>query len=263
MRRGAIMPARRRAVLPRAALSAAALAAAAVLGACGGHGEAVRTITVGAAQAPRQGPLTAAKANAYAAFVNLKPSDLPGFTARARGEEKETPQEQHIQERLLTCVGAQPRIESGSGETTHGSPWFTHRSILNQSVSSSVSFLKSAAAGAQELAVLRSSRARHCLSRYLSELFTGRHYGEAVIRHVSVAQGIPPAPGTTGGYAWRMRADVQIGGRLLPFYLDTLGFIYGQAEVRLLSSSLIVPFPATAEEELYRLLLRRAKAYPL
>jgi hypothetical protein len=60
-----------------------------------------------------------------------------------------------------------------------------------------------------------------------------------------------------------MRADVSLAGRTLPFYLDTFGFIDGQAEVRLLSSSLIVPFPAEAEETLYRLLLARAKAHPL
>src|SRR5206468_1864203 len=165
--------------------AAAAAAASMALVACGGHGEVTRTVTTpgaasshgGANKAGKPAPLSAARARAFAAGVNLRTSDLPGFNARPRGEERETPQEKQVQRHLLTCIGAQPRSTSGGEE--HGSPWFSRRSILNQSVSSSVSFLESASAGAQELAVLRSTRSRHCLSRYLGELFTGRHYGAA------------------------------------------------------------------------------------
>ena len=46
----------------------------------------------------------------------------------------------------------------------------------------------------------------------------------------------------------------------MPVYLDVLGFIYGTAEVRLLSTGLVSPFPAGAQERLYRELVTRARA---
>ena len=49
----------------------------------------------------------------------------------------------------------------------------------------------------------------------------------------------------------------------MPFYLDILGFLYGPSEVTLRSSSLLRPFPAAAEEQLFRLLLARAVSHPL
>jgi hypothetical protein len=251
----------------------AALAGAGSLAACGGHGAFTRTVTSPAATATRPGarapqqrsrpPLSASQAAAFAADVNLTAADLPGFAVHPRSSESETPGERRIQLRLLTCIGARSEGSAGSVSAEHSSPQFTHPSLLNQGVSSSVSFLENRAAGAGQLALLRSSRSRRCLAHYLSELFTGRHYGKAVVGHVIVRQGVPPAPGTTGGFAWRMRANVMLGGRTLPLYIDTLGFIYGPSEVRLLSSSLLIPFPAQAEEQLYQLLLRRATAHRL
>jgi hypothetical protein len=251
---------------------AALLAATVTFAACGGHGSYTHTVTApGAATQPQTAtapkrtgkPLSTAQAKAFAATVNLRPADLPGFTVRPRASESETPAERRIQLHLLACIGARSETAHSNAPPEEGSPQFTHPSLLNQSVSSAVSFLESSAAGAAELALLRSGRSRRCLARYLSELFTGRHYGKAVVGHVSVAQGVPPAPGTTGGFAWRMRANVTLAGRTLPLYIDTLGFVYGPSEVRLLSSSLVVPFPAQAEEQLYQLLLRRATAHQL
>jgi len=49
----------------------------------------------------------------------------------------------------------------------------------------------------------------------------------------------------------------------LPIYLDYLGFVDGPAEVTLLSSGLLRPFPAAIQQRLFALLLSRAKAHRL
>jgi len=49
----------------------------------------------------------------------------------------------------------------------------------------------------------------------------------------------------------------------IPFYLDILGFVYGPAEISLLSSGLPVPFPAALQQRLFLSLLARAKAHRL
>ncbi len=70
--------------------------------------------------------------------------------------------------------------------------------------------------------------------------------------HVKIAQGIPPALGTSGGFGWRVTAHAALNGISVPIYLDVLGFIYGTAEVRLQSTGLVAPFPGSAQEHLYR-----------
>jgi hypothetical protein len=245
----------------------AVLGLAVSLTGCGGHGSFTGSSTTTSAQAksaPKaapSGPLTSSRAHAFARAVNLTARDLPGFTASRAGAERESASERRLQQRFLTCVGR--RSSTGGGSDELSSPKFSRAGVLDEGVSSSVSFLATDNVAAEELALLRSSRARSCLSTYLQQLFTGRRYGRVSIRDVKISQGVPPAPGSTGGFAWRIRAGVAVRGVLAHFYLDTLGFIYRQAEVRLLSTGLLVPFPAAAQEHLFRLLLRRAEAAPL
>jgi len=253
---------------------AAVIAAATTLVACGGHGssgQATVTVTTPGqtpqastpTPAPRgnKAPLTEARARSFANAVNLTAADLPGFTAAPRTAEHESAAERASGLRFQRCIGGRPGALNGSGELS--SPQFTRRGLVQATASSSVSFFASAAVGPQELKLLRSAHARSCLASFLDERFAGKRYGRVVIRRVSIAHGVPPAVGTTGGFAWRIRAEVQVRGVVVPFYLDILGFIYGPAEVRLLSSSLVVPFPAAGEEQLYRLLVARATTHGL
>jgi len=46
-------------------------------------------------------------------------------------------------------------------------------------------------------------------------------------------------------------------------FLDILGFGYGRAEVSLLSSGVLHPFPAAIQQRLFMLLLTRAKTHTL
>ena len=120
-----------------------------------------------------------------------------------------------------------------------------------------------AALATSELAKLRSSHTKDCLKRYLSLLFKGSTYRGAVIGPVSIAEGSPPAAGTSGSIGLRISTSVSIRSVRIPFYLDILGFVYGPAEVSLLSSGLPVPFPAATQQHLFLSLLARAKAHRL
>jgi hypothetical protein len=190
--------------------------------------------------------------------VNLAAADLPGFTRTTKAREHESAGERDLERKLARCTGGQ--LESTGESAEHNSGQFRRRgNAFDQTVSSSVTFLRSSAAAAPELEALRSPRTSACLRSYLSERFSGRSFGGAAIRRVSVTQGTPPATGTAGGFGWRITALVEVRRLQVPFYLDILGFIDRQAEVALTSSSLLIPYPAEHEEHLYRLLLSRAK----
>ena len=248
----------------------AALAAVVLAAGCGKGGHVVSTTsTAGRAStgtstapaSPSEGrPLTAAQAGAFARAVNLTSEDVPGFTSSSKERHAETPAEEALQRRLQRCAGG----GGTSGQPTRSSQDFTRRgNVLAQTVSSAVSFAPTAAQAAADLKLLRSAHTRQCLASYLDLLFKSKRFGGAAIRRVAIAQGTPPAPGTAGGFAWRVTAAIAVRGVSVPFYLDILGFVYGPAEVTLQSTGVLVPFPAGAQEQLFSLLLQRARAHPL
>jgi hypothetical protein len=135
--------------------------------------------------------------------------------------------------------------------------------IIDFSVSSEVSVQASDAEARAALAAIRNSRVRSCFSHYLQLLFAGEHVKGAKTGPVTIQSGVPPAPGTAGGFGWRITASFTVRGIKVPVYLDFLGFVDGPAEVTLLSSGLIRPFPAPVQQHLYQLLLSRAKEHSL
>jgi hypothetical protein len=263
---------------PRVAAGATALLCAALLSCCGKANPTLSPSTATSAGSSRpaatgtsttaspEAPLTQAQANAYGRAVNLRASDVPGFTPTSRGASGGFGGEKQLEARLVRCAGGAlgSSGSSGSGPSEVGSPQFRRRgALLGDSVSSAVSFFDSAAHGAAELKLLRSEHLRMCLSQFLNSLLRGRQFAGATLSKVSIVQGTPPAPGTTGGFGWRVTAIFALRSLHVPFYLDTLGFIDGRSQVTLQSSSAGVPFPAAAEEQLYNLLLERAKTHRL
>jgi hypothetical protein len=192
---------------------------------------------------------------------------VPGFVPSKRASAGALAREKQLEAQLARCAGLAAGAASsgaGSGPPEQSSPQFRHPgALLGVGVSSSVSFTSSVATGEAELKLLRSTRMRACLTAYLNALLRGESFGGATVQKVSIQQGTPPAPGTSGGFGWRVTALFTLHGLRVPFYLDTLGFIYKRAQVTLQSSSAALPFPASAEEHLYNLLLERAKAQPL
>src|SRR4029077_17561625 len=174
---------------------------------------------------------TRAQALAFAHAVNLTAADVPGFTPSPK-QHNETPAERHLEQELHACIGSQGREGSQGGQgaqSTQGalaeasSPNYElRRGILDLTVSSEVSVAHSAAAAAATLAASRNARVRGCMTRYLTQLLKSQHYSGATVTGVSIASGTPPAPGTTGGFGWRVTATLAIRGIRVSFYLDLL-----------------------------------------
>jgi hypothetical protein len=238
--------------------------AAAQLVACGSAGH--RTLNGGGGTATHPAPTTTGAAPtkpsaiAFAQAVNLTAADVPGFTASSR-DQHESAGEKDLERKLLRCAGP---TELGKGLTETGSKNYElKRNVLNLSVSSQVSVARTAAKAAEELSAMRSARLRGCFTHYLDLLFKGHRYSGATVGSVSIASGIPPAPGTAGGFGWRVTVPLTAGRIRVAFFMDILGFVKGPARVTLTSSGLIRPFPAAVQQRLFSLLLARAKAHAL
>jgi hypothetical protein len=209
---------------------------------------------------------TRAQAQAFASAVNLTVADVPGFTPTSN-QHGSSPEERRLEAQLRSCTGASgaSALSGSSGTLAEASsPDFQlRRGIVDLSVSSDVSVAQSAAQAAGVLSAIHSPRVHACLSRYLSALLRSEHYSGATVTGVSLSSGTPPAPGTAGGFGWRVKATLEVRGIPIPFYIDILGFVYGPAQVTLTSTGAVRAFPAAAQEQLFHTLLARAKAHSL
>jgi hypothetical protein len=255
------------------------LATAGLLSSCGkGQPSAsTRTVTVrattrssgGSSKAPSGGSTqertARGRALAFARAVNLRAGDLPGFQSAPRESERSTPTQKRQNRELQHCVGA--GLGSGAGPdplAELSSESFQRKaSIAQVSVSSSVTVHRSGASAHKELEAIQNPHTHTCFTHYFEGLFTGPAYKGATIGHVSLESGTPPAPGTSGSFGWRLRASLEVHSVHIPFDFDILGFFYGQSEVTLMSTGVAVPFPAATEQQLFLLLLSRAKAQHL
>lgn len=257
----------------RAALATALalLAFGGLLSSCG-KGEqsaSVRTVTVQAAGQPAKAPsgssaggrAARAQALAFARAVNLRSGDAPGYrTAPPEAEQTSSSAKRQYQE-LQRCVGsgdeARPLVEQTS-------PTFERKaSIAQVSVSSGVTVNSSVALAKKELEAVRRPHTRSCFSKFFKGLFAASasaHKG-ASVGPVSLESGTPPAAGTSGSFGWRVRTSLNVRTLHVPFDLDILGFFYGRSEIVLTSFGVAVPFPAATEQQLFLLLLSRAKAH--
>jgi len=251
----------------RTAIFLALVLSCALLAACGKGGSAstashsTAAATTATTGATTRGSPTRAQALAFAHAVNLTAADVPGFAPSPK-QHHESASERRLEQELRACTGSGAAGGSRGAVAEAGSPDFElHRGILDLTVSSEVSVAQSPAQAAATLAAIRSAHVRACVSHYLTQLLKSQQYAGASVTGVSIASGIPPAPGTTGGFGWRVTARLAVRGLHVSFYLDILGFVYGPAQVTLSSSGAIRPFPASAQEELFSALLARAKAH--
>jgi hypothetical protein len=269
-------------VLPRLAVILTFIAMPGLLGACGSddhpapiaatqatnptspHKPPASKARIGTAK-----PLARAQAVAFARAVNLQPADVPGFVATSKNEhEHETPAKKRLERELTHCTGGALEAHNGLAEASSKDFKLEH-GILRFSVNSEVSVVRTQAIAARELAAIRGSHVRACLSHYLKLLFQNELLEEEKSRAIfnpnsislSIAHGTPPAPGATGSFGWRITATITVRNVKLRFYIDILGFVDGRAEVSLFSSGALRPFPAAIQEHLYWLLLKRAKIH--
>jgi hypothetical protein len=248
------------------------LATAGLISSCGkGQSSAsTRTVTVQGSTGsstqpskPSRGGSTSAKAQAlaFARAVNLRPSDVPGYEAAPREKEGSSTAEKHATHELQKCVGSsaeqQPVVELGSLRFERKA------SIAQVSVESSVTVERSVAIATKELEAIHNPRTRSCFTNYFKGLFSAPTYKGATIGPVKLESGTPPASGTSGSFGWRLRTSLTVHSVPIPIELDILGFVEGPSEVTLTSFGLAVPFPAPTEQQLFLLLLSRAKAQHL
>jgi hypothetical protein len=235
-----------------------------LLGACGSSTHAApstHSFPGARTGAPASGAtITKPKALAFAHAVNLTAADVPGFTASVK-KSGHTAQEKQFERGMLQCVGnlgterKVAEVGSKEFELNHG--------IVDLSTSSEVTVAQTAASAARELAAYRSAHVRGCFARFLALILKGQRAPGATVGAISIASGVPPAPGTTGGFGWRATATLDVRGIKVQFYVDILGFVYGPSTVTLFSSGVLQPFPAAAQQRLYSTLVRRAKVHAL
>ncbi len=213
--------------------------------------------------APTPGPPAASapdkqQALAFAHAVNLTPADVPGFTTSDK-RNSGSKGERRLEKQMLSCAGigatAKAVLEEGSKE------FRLKRQILDLSVSSEVAVQSSAAQALKGLSAIRSAHVRGCFTRYLQQIFKGEQTTGATAGPVTIQSGTPPAPGMSGSFGWRVTATFLVRTIKVPIYLDFLGFVDGPSEVTLLSSGLLRPFPAAVQQQLFSLLLSRARTH--
>lgn len=209
---------------------------------------------------PTTSALTRQRALAFARAVNLTSADVPGFSVSST-HERGTAQERRLERQMLRCAGT-PGSGKGLAEVS-SEDYALKRGIIDFGVSSEVGVAETPTLAARELAAIRSAHVRGCFSHYLDLLFRSKQFGGAIVSPVSIASGTPPAPGTAGGFGWRVMATFTVQDIRVPLYLDILGFVYGPARVTLFSSGVLRPFPAAVQQGLFSLLLSRAKAHRL
>jgi hypothetical protein len=203
-------------------------------------------------------PSDRGKALAFAHAVNLTSADVPGFAASEKHSE-DSSSEKRLERQMLSCAGIRG---SSNAVLEEGSKDFRlKRQILDLSVSSEVAVQSSAADAQKGLAAIRSAHVRGCFSKYLQQIFKGEQSKGATPGPVTIQAGTPPAEGADGSFGWRVTATFLVRGIKVPIYLDFLGFVDGPSEVTLLSSGLLEPFPAAAQQHLFALLLARARSH--
>jgi hypothetical protein len=233
---------------------------AGVIAGCGGHGATGTTAATRTGKPAKpstsqdSSPGARARAVAFARAVNLRASDVPGLRVSHR-KPKHSASERETERRLERCVG----ISSSDQLLEAGSSDFERTGGISQfSVSSNVSVSRSATIAHRELARLRGSHARACLQHYLALLLRGPSFRGAAVGPVRVQEGTPPATGANGSVGMRISTSITVRRIPIPFYMDILGFVYGPAEVSLMSTGVPIPFPAPTQQRLFLALLARA-----
>jgi hypothetical protein len=231
-------------------------------------GGLVALLAAGAGVAGASGPWAVAsgspskaQATAFARAVNLTASDVPGFKAsKGSGAGPKSKTEANLEHELLLCV--HPASTKSTVELS--SPDYERPSATGQqSVQSGVTIAPSAALASEELARVRSASARACATSALERYFAGEKSSGATVGAVSIAHSTPSAPGTGGGFVWRISIPITAGGVKISPRIDVLGFVYGPAEVSLVTSSVPGAFPVSTEQHLFSLLVSRAKAHQI
>jgi hypothetical protein len=251
----------------RTLILAALVLAAGLLASCGkgsltttsGQSSTARSAGTGSSPHAGQAP-SRQRALAFAHAVNLTADDVPGFTPNQK-HSSSSDSEKALERQMLRCAGVGGTAKAIAEQSSRS--FRLKHQIVDLSVSSEVAVEASAAQAQKSLSAIRSAHVRSCFTRYLQQILQRQQVTGATAGPVTIQSGTPPAPGMSGSFGWRVTATFLIRGIKVPIYLDYLGFVDGPSEVTLLSSGLLQPFPAAAQQHLFSLLLSRARSHEL
>jgi hypothetical protein len=247
-----------------------ALSVALTLGATGAYCDSIARATAPAAS----GLSEHAQYVAFAAAVNLRPGDLPGFAVSGPGVSGGGSGGGNCG---LGALGGRPLANFPSDQFESGSAIANEQSSSEVDIESSPAVAREADEALQR--ALRKQSTRRCLTngigggikRSLLNV-SARHQGELQVLSSQVRLGepssSPPPSGIDAGaelsVAVRVEIRVAANGReartWLSLYLETQLLAIGRAQVALTVVSINKAFPATLETRLYGLTVSRAVA---
>ncbi len=207
-----------------------------------------------AAGAPAPGPLTARRAAAFAAAVNLTAADIPAGEPSRRNPQSEGEEEGHCADASAHALGGaqSPLYERGTA-------------LTRETIASGVAVLHDQAQARRDLAYANSAAGIACYTKVARHSLRSPRGGNLRLGNVHVSRLHMPVAGAAANFGLRVTASVSSarGGPTIRLYVDALAFLVGQAEVELFTTSLVQPVPARTEQELLALMMQRARLHPL
>ena len=193
---------------------------------------------------------------ALASSINLRASDLPGYTVAGKGGSgTNDPQG----EALAECAGSTPPSEAvadvSSDQFQRGASG--PGAVV---VGSDVTVMPSADQGIHDLAALRAPLASSCLEAKLrpelqKEVGSGVRVTDFRIERIGAS-----APGTAGAIGLRVLVTLKGPGGTVDVSTDLRAFVLGRLEVTLFDTAIDGPFPDDEAQQLFSLLVQRARA---
>jgi hypothetical protein len=202
-------------------------------------------------------PWTLARAQAFAARVNLTPADAPGFSQATH--QVTAADRQNVAE-LARCAGAvdpsRRIIDAHSENFARGSD------LQTQEVASSVDVLPSAGLAMQDFAKLTAASARTCIGTYVAHSLARSATSSHVKFGTASVSALTPPPGSgANSFGFRFAIPLSAGTTKVTFYTDLLFHRAGPAEVAFTDLGIGSPYPAADEQRLFALLVSRADSH--
>jgi hypothetical protein len=232
----------------------AILLATGLLAGCGSTNAPVADVL-----SPASAPITKAQAVAYAHSVDLRNSDLPGFSTI--GSEAEVPEPGRYGRQAILCsrgADAPHRIvQVHSAELTAG------RAFYGEVLKSTVEVWPTPALVALNNVRSHSARGQRCLARFLKAVnkqIDRERDGREQIGPFTITIVPNPLPGASHSFLMTINETrlLRTGAIRAHIYRDVFGFIVGPAEIELEAVGVGHPVPTPTEAKALLVLLDRA-----
>lgn len=202
-------------------------------------------------------PWTPARANAFAAAVNLTAADVPGFTP---SPQRETAADRQNVAQLASCARAvdpsRRIVDVHSDDFSRGS------GLQVEQVNSSVDVLPSATLAQQDFTKFTAASARGCIATYAAHALAAATTSSSVKFGTPSIRALTPPGGTgTNSFGYRFVIPLRAAGATINVYIDLLFHGAGPAEVAFNDSAIGTPFPPADQQRLFSLLVTRADAH--